>query len=164
MPKEVHYFLFSREETVNALFGYYWLMTPPPRADRGVSASLQKSDMGITATLRVQSTATDKTEFVKFDSDQVLSALVLYCQERRIPLAAREQDPRAVRRTDRANDHPEPRQRPARGIGRQGPLHRRRHRSLAQEPRLTGAAAASRRNPRLRAARRTGIPSAFSGE
>ena len=89
MPKEVHYFLFSREETVNALFGYYWLMTPPPRADRGVSASLQKSDMGITATLRVQSTATDKTEFVKFDSDQVLSALVLYCQERRIPLAAR---------------------------------------------------------------------------
>jgi hypothetical protein len=89
MPKEVHYFLFSREETVNALFGYYWLMTPPPRADRGVSASLQKGDMGITATLRVQSTATDKAEFVKFDSDQVLSALVLYCQERRIPLAAR---------------------------------------------------------------------------
>ena len=89
MPKEVHYFLFSREETVNALFGYYWLMTPPPRADRGVSANFQKGDAGICAVLKVQATATDKTEFVKFDADQVLSALVLYCQERRIPLSAR---------------------------------------------------------------------------
>src|SRR5918912_1034764 len=89
MPKEVHYFLFSREETINALFGYYWLMTPPPRADRGVSANLQRGDNGITGVLKVESIGTGKTDLVKFDSDQVLSALVLYCQERRIPLAAR---------------------------------------------------------------------------
>jgi hypothetical protein len=89
MPKEVHYFLFSREETINALFGYYWLMTPPPRADRGVSATLNRGEHGITAVLKIDSIATGKGEFVKFDSDQVLSALVLYCQERRIPLSAR---------------------------------------------------------------------------
>lgn len=89
MPKEVHYFLFSKEETINALFGYYWLMTPPPRADRGVSATLQKGEGGISATLKVQALATGKSDVVKLDADQVLSALVLYCQERRIPLAAR---------------------------------------------------------------------------
>jgi hypothetical protein len=89
MPKEVHYFLFSREETISALFGYYWLMTPPPRADRGVSATLQRVDGGISGVLKVESISSGKAEVVKFDPDQVLSALVLYCQERRIPLSAR---------------------------------------------------------------------------
>ena len=90
MTKEIHYFLFSKEEVFSALVDYqYSLARPLPKGSAATLRMIDRTD-GIEAVMQCRSEASpdEVTEFT-FSSTDLLAAVILYCSKGRIPMAAR---------------------------------------------------------------------------
>src|SRR5689334_5186267 len=90
MTKEIHYFLFSKEEVFSALVDYqYSLAKPMPKGSTASLRMTERSD-GIEAVVQCRSDENpgEATE-VSFSSTDLLAAIILYCSKGRIPMAAR---------------------------------------------------------------------------
>lgn len=88
MPKEIHYFLFTREEVFDALVRFQATRAEKLPHDAVATIKLRSDKHGVSAMIVGQSKA--KPGFsVDFDNADILGALVLFCRNRRIPLATR---------------------------------------------------------------------------
>lgn len=89
MPKEVHYYLFSRDELHVALTLYQHARGEkiPPDAVPGVR--LSGGPGGPSATLALADGDGAPRQVFDYDQDQLLGAVVLFCKAQRIPLAVR---------------------------------------------------------------------------
>lgn len=90
MPKEVHYFLFFREEVQQALLDYHALLDGEHRT--GFADALDLSDKGgtgVSARLLVREASGGPARELLFAPPDVLAATIQYCRSRRIPLARR---------------------------------------------------------------------------
>lgn len=90
MPKEVHYFLFFREEVQQALLDYHALLDGEIRV--GLAEALDLSDKGgtgVSARLLAREASSNAVRELLFAPPDVLAATIQYCRSRRIPLARR---------------------------------------------------------------------------
>jgi hypothetical protein len=90
MTKEIHYFLFSKEEVFSALVDYqYSLARPLPKGSTATLRMTERTD-GIEATVQCRSEGNpDEETELTFSSMDLLAAIILYCSKGRIPMAAR---------------------------------------------------------------------------
>jgi hypothetical protein len=90
MPKEVHYFLFFREEVQQALLDHHALLNADVRAAHADSLALsEKGGSGVSARLTVRESTGGAARELLFAPPDVLAATIQYCRSRRIPLARR---------------------------------------------------------------------------
>lgn len=88
MPKEIHYFLFAREEVFDALVRFQATRSEKLPPDSVATVKLRADKHGLSGMIVGRSKA--KPSFsVDFDNADILGALVLFCRNRRIPLATR---------------------------------------------------------------------------
>jgi|JI10StandDraft_1071094.scaffolds.fasta_scaffold297663_2 hypothetical protein len=88
MPKEIHYFLFAREEVFDALVRFQATRAEKLPHDAVATIKLRADKSGLFAMIVGKSKA--KPSFsVDFENADILGALVLFCRNRRIPLATR---------------------------------------------------------------------------
>lgn len=88
MPKEIHYFLFTREEVFDALVRFQATRAEKLPHDAVATIKLRADKTGVFAMIVGKSKA--KPSFsVDFADADILGALVLFCRSRRIPLATR---------------------------------------------------------------------------
>ena len=88
MPKEIHYFLFTREEVFDALVRFQATRAERLPHDTVATVRLIEDHQGVSAMIVGNSKA--KPNFsADFDNADILGALVLFCRNRRIPLATR---------------------------------------------------------------------------
>jgi len=90
MPKEVHYFLFFREEIQQALLDYHALLDGDNRVGFAEALDLsEKGGAGVSARLLVREASGNAARELLFAPPDVLAATIQYCRSRRIPLARR---------------------------------------------------------------------------
>lgn len=88
MPKEIHYFLFGREEVFDALVRFQATRAEKLPHDAVATIRLREDKGGVFAMLVGKSKAKPSFSF-EYENADILGALVLYCRNRRIPLATR---------------------------------------------------------------------------
>ena len=88
MPKEIHYFLFTREEVFDALVRFQATRAEKLPHDAVATVKLREDKAGISAMLVGKSKIKPSFSF-EYENADILGALVLYCRNRRIPLATR---------------------------------------------------------------------------
>jgi len=88
MPKEIHYFLFTREEVFDALVRFQATRAEKLPHDAVATIKLREDKAGVSAMIVGKSKAKPSFSF-DFENADILGALVLFCRNRRIPLATR---------------------------------------------------------------------------
>lgn len=88
MPKEIHYFLFTREEVFDALVRFQATRAEKLPHDSVATIKLREDKAGVSAMIVGKSKAKPSFSF-DFENADILGALVLFCRNRRIPLATR---------------------------------------------------------------------------
>ncbi len=88
MPKEIHYFLFTREEVFNALVRFQATRAEKLPHDAVATVKLREEKGGVSAMLVGKSKTKPGFSF-EYENADIVGALVLYCRNRRIPLATR---------------------------------------------------------------------------
>src|ERR1700730_13753081 len=90
MPKEVHYFLFFREEIQQALLDHHALLNSDVRVAYPEALALSEKDgSGVSARLTVRGSSGNDSRELLFAPPEVLAATIQSCRTRRIPLARR---------------------------------------------------------------------------
>lgn len=85
MPCETRYVIFSRAELISAVRQYFAKTgrSLPVGHARKVELAIE---VGITATIEIVEDRNDRVHVIFVDTDQIISALILYCKDQKIPL------------------------------------------------------------------------------
>jgi len=85
MPSEVRYVIFSKSELGTAIRQYF--------AKTGRSLPIGQTrqirltvEVGVTASLEIVEDRNDRVHQIFIDTDQIVSALILYCKDAEVPL------------------------------------------------------------------------------
>lgn len=92
MPKEVHYLLFSRDELRECLVGYVGTQRAADAHgfdDIEEVSLVTGPDRSVTAQAKLRRYNSKEREERTFTADDIVSAILLFCRRRRIPLAQR---------------------------------------------------------------------------
>jgi hypothetical protein len=89
LSKEIRYLLLTRDEVLEAALDFHRAMSPPPHFGIATAVKFFSTDDGIEAEVKLGSMTDNRTLALRLAPQKLLSAIIKFCNKRRIPLPAK---------------------------------------------------------------------------